>query len=189
MRPSTSGSRCARRLRSGASDDTTTPCAVSLDPSVGGIRSPHGWIAWGCSECGATRSSCRQRFFTLPNDQVALFLHHLWATDGSVRWDAKLGQARIYYASTSRRLVDDVSALLLRMGVQARIKPCERLDTGRVGTSTSTAPRTRPRFLHLVDVNGDKWLAAESSAKLDSIAVNTNWTRCRKKCGLRFERY
>ena len=29
--------------------------------------------------------------FALPNDQVALFLRHLWATDGSVRWDAKLG--------------------------------------------------------------------------------------------------
>ncbi len=29
--------------------------------------------------------------FALPNDQVALFLRHLWATDGSVCWDAKLG--------------------------------------------------------------------------------------------------
>jgi replicative DNA helicase len=51
--------------------------------------------------------------FSAPNDQVALFLHHLWATDGSVSWDAKNGQARIYYASTSRCLVDDVAMLLL----------------------------------------------------------------------------
>ena len=28
-----------------------------------------------------------QEVFALPNDQVALFLRHLWATDGSVRWD------------------------------------------------------------------------------------------------------
>jgi len=27
--------------------------------------------------------------FALPTEQVALFLRHLWATDGSVRWDAK----------------------------------------------------------------------------------------------------
>ena len=53
---------------------------------------------------------------------MALFLQHLWATDGSVRWDAKVGQARIYYASTSRQLVDDVALLLLRLGVFARIK-------------------------------------------------------------------
>ena len=55
-----------------------------------------------------------EAIFRAPNDQVALFLHHLWATDGSVRWDAKQGHGRIYYASTSRRLVDDVQQLLLR---------------------------------------------------------------------------
>jgi replicative DNA helicase len=59
--------------------------------------------------------------FRAPNDQVALFLRHLWATDGSVRWDAKVNMGRIYYASTSRRLVDDVAQLLLRLGVQSRI--------------------------------------------------------------------
>jgi replicative DNA helicase len=62
-----------------------------------------------------------QRIFALPNDQVALFLRHLWATDGSVRWDAKGGQARVYYASTSRRLIDDVAQLLLRINVHGRI--------------------------------------------------------------------
>ncbi|OBK23763.1 replicative DNA helicase [Mycobacterium asiaticum] len=59
--------------------------------------------------------------FQAPNDQVALFLRHLWATDGSVRWDAKVQIGRIYYASTSRRLVDDVAQLLLRLGIQSRI--------------------------------------------------------------------
>jgi replicative DNA helicase len=59
--------------------------------------------------------------FSLPNDQVALFLRHLWATDGSVRWDQKQGVGRIYYASTSRQLVDGVQHLLLRLGVQSRI--------------------------------------------------------------------
>jgi replicative DNA helicase len=59
--------------------------------------------------------------FALPTDQVVLFLRHLWATDGSVRWDDKLEIGRIYYASTSRRLVDDVQQLLLRVGVNSRI--------------------------------------------------------------------
>jgi replicative DNA helicase len=59
--------------------------------------------------------------FRAPNDQVALFLRHLWATDGSARWDAKAGMARIYYASTSRRLVGDVAQLLLRFGIHSRI--------------------------------------------------------------------
>ena len=59
--------------------------------------------------------------FALPNDQVALFLRHLWATDGSVRWDAKVGLGRIYYATTSRPLADDVVQLLLRVGVFGRV--------------------------------------------------------------------
>ena len=62
------------------------------------------------------------RIFALPREQIALFLRHLWATDGSVRWDDKTGQARLYYATTSHRLAEDVSQLLLRVGVLARTK-------------------------------------------------------------------
>ena len=62
-----------------------------------------------------------QEVFALPNDQVALFVRHLWATDGSVRWDRSTDAAQIYYASTSRRLVDDLMQLLLRLGVYSRI--------------------------------------------------------------------
>ena len=60
--------------------------------------------------------------FALPKEQVSLFLRNIWATDGSVRWDEKHGQARIYYASTSRRLVDDLARLLGRFNVFTRIK-------------------------------------------------------------------
>src|SRR5262249_4770890 len=59
--------------------------------------------------------------FKLPTDQVVLFLRHLWATDGSVRWNQSIDSAQIYYASTSRRLVDDIMQLLLRLGVFSRI--------------------------------------------------------------------
>ena len=63
--------------------------------------------------------------FSLPKDQIALFLRHLWATDGSV-WISPDGTkgpiGRIYYASTSRRLVDDVARLLWRFGIQSRIR-------------------------------------------------------------------
>ncbi|MGH3674853.1 MAG: LAGLIDADG family homing endonuclease [Mycobacterium sp.] len=38
-----------------------------------------------------------------------------------MRWDAKTSQGRVYYASTSRRLIEDVMQLLLRVGVQSRI--------------------------------------------------------------------
>ena len=44
-----------------------------------------------------------QEVFALPNDQVALFLRHLWATDGSVRWDAKVKLGPDLLRSTSRQ--------------------------------------------------------------------------------------
>ena len=59
--------------------------------------------------------------FGLPDDQLALFLRHLWATDGCVHVD-RAQSVRIYYASTSRRLADDVARLLTRFAVTARIK-------------------------------------------------------------------
>ncbi len=43
--------------------------------------------------------------FATPNDQVALFLRHLWATDGCIWWDAK--QRRV--GSTTARRVDNLS--------------------------------------------------------------------------------
>jgi hypothetical protein len=66
--------------------------------------------------------------FSVPKRQLALFLRHLWATDGCVWWDEKVGQARIYYASTSRRLVDDVARLLLRFNVMTRVKETRKGD-------------------------------------------------------------
>ncbi|SPM29741.1 replicative DNA helicase, partial [Mycobacterium terramassiliense] len=99
--------------------------------------------------------------FRAPNDQVALFLRHLWATDGSVRWDAKVGLGRIYYASTSRRLIDDVAQLLLRLGVQSRVtqvrkanyRACWHLWIDRAGNQTA--------FLTKIGVHGARGKSAE----------------------------
>ena len=59
--------------------------------------------------------------FALRNFQVSTFLRHLWATDGCIHI-GKNNQVRIYYASTSRRLADDVARLLTRFGITARTK-------------------------------------------------------------------
>jgi replicative DNA helicase len=113
--------------------------------------------------------------FRAPNDQVALFLRHLWATDGSVRWDAKVGQARIYYASTSRRLIDDVAQLLLRIGVFGRIKRAPKLGYRDSWHLYIYGAENQTRFLNHVGVHGAKALAAqEVLSHLDSVVRNTN---------------
>ena len=70
--------------------------------------------------------------FSLPKRQLAAFLHHLWATEGRVRWDDDAGLARVHYASASRRLVDDVARILLRFNVMTRVEAV-RMDDHRLG--------------------------------------------------------
>jgi replicative DNA helicase len=113
--------------------------------------------------------------FALPNDQVALFLKHLWATDGSVRWDDKAGQARIYYATTSRRLADDVAQLLLRVGVYARIKKAKKAGYRDCWHVCISGGENQKRFGAYVGVYGARGESAkEVLAKLDTAARNTN---------------
>ncbi|MFQ2840221.1 replicative DNA helicase [Mycobacterium gordonae] len=113
--------------------------------------------------------------FRAPNDQVALFLRHLWATDGSVRWDGKARQGRIYYASTSRRLIDDVAQLLLRMGVFARIKLVKKVGYRDSWHLYIYGAENQVRFLRHVGVHGGKSVAAqEVLSHLEGLVRNPN---------------
>jgi replicative DNA helicase len=98
--------------------------------------------------------------FALPNDQVALFLRHLWATGGSVRWAAKAGAGRVYYSSISRRLVDDMAALLLRLGIFGRICRVRKVgyrDSWQIQVPGAANQR---RFLESVDAHGANLVTA-----------------------------
>ena len=113
--------------------------------------------------------------FTLPNDQVALFLHHLWATDGSVRWDKKFKLARIYYASTSRQLIDDVALLLLRLGIFSRIYRAPKTGYRDSWHLQIPGAENQTRFLRHVDAHGEKFFAArEVLANLSRIQGRAN---------------
>jgi replicative DNA helicase len=54
--------------------------------------------------------------FRQPVEGIATFLRHLWATDGCL---SPGKQPRIYYATSSETLADDVQSLLLRIGISA----------------------------------------------------------------------
>ena len=83
-----------------------------------------------------------QQVFSLADEQIALLLRHLWATDGSItvpRPGARHAP-RVYFSTSSPVLAEDVAALLLRLGIVARL----RCVIGRRGT----------RPVHTVDVSG-----------------------------------
>ncbi|UGT59205.1 replicative DNA helicase [Nocardia asteroides] len=116
-----------------------------------------------------------ERIFALPTDQVALFLRHLWATDGSVRWDEKGNQARVYYASTSRRLIDDIALLLLRVGVHGRIKQVRKPGYRPCWHLLVDGSENQTTFLRDVGVHGARGIAAERALEqLAPLTRNTN---------------
>ena len=73
------------------------------------------------------RSSAEKRVpdvvFRLPDEQLALFLRHLWAAGGSVVCAGETHGCRVRFSTSSARLADDVAALLLRFGIVSRKRP------------------------------------------------------------------
>ena len=102
-----------------------------------------------------------EQVFHLPKRQIRLFLRHLWATDGSVTL-AKDGRAgRVYYASTSRRLIDDVARLLLRFGISARIRRQQKVGYRDGWTLDVSGGEDQKRFLGEIGVHGARGEAAQ----------------------------
>jgi len=74
------------------------------------------------------------KVFEQPKDAIALFLRHLWVTDGCIRMRpaGKRVYPAIYYATSSVELAQDVQSLLLRIGINARLKRVPQKGKGRL---------------------------------------------------------
>ncbi|WP_024801532.1 replicative DNA helicase [Nocardia sp. BMG51109] len=142
--------------------DKRNPIAAWLDElGIFGLRSYEKFVP--------------DRIFALPNDQVALFLRHLWATDGSVRWDRTCRQARIYYASTSRKLIDGIAQLLLRLGVHGRIEYVTESGYRDCWHLTVDGADNQTIFLRDIGVHGARGVAgAAVLPELEAVARHTN---------------
>jgi replicative DNA helicase len=114
--------------------------------------------------------------FQFADDQVALLLRHLWATDGSIApGKTSRGGHALYYATTSEGLARDVAALLLRLGIVARIAQARKAGyrpSFHVRVSGVDAQRT---FLTAVGGFGPRAVGAAVLAnRLASVEGNTN---------------
>ncbi|HEU5280964.1 MAG TPA: DnaB-like helicase C-terminal domain-containing protein, partial [Gammaproteobacteria bacterium] len=118
-----------------------------------------------------------QEAFQLSNRQIALLLRHLWATDGTIytRPLGKKGSHVIQYATNSPKLAEDVSALLLRLGIVARVQSYAQgkyLPTYHVKV---TGVDGMQRFLDVVGGFGPRAEQAEKlAAAIAGMDGNTN---------------
>ncbi|WP_202033346.1 replicative DNA helicase [Nocardioides sp. WS12] len=113
--------------------------------------------------------------FSLPKEQVGLFIRHLWATDGCVHWDEKRRLGRLFYASTSRRLVDDLARLLGRYNVFTRVKRV-RKEGYRDGFHLHIyGVANQLRFIDEIGVHGARGVTATRIGELiREVQPNTN---------------
>ncbi|MGY1694156.1 replicative DNA helicase [Geodermatophilus sp. SYSU D00814] len=159
-------------------------------PLTHGRRNP---IAAWLDELGLFGLRSHEKFvpepvFSLPKKQIATFLRHLWATDGSVTVNKDGRGGRVYYASTSRRLVDDVSRLLLRFGISCRIRRVRKAGYRDGWTLDVSGCDDQRRFLGEIGVHGARGAAAErllgivretsGNPDIDTVPVHV-WERVR----------
>jgi replicative DNA helicase len=150
----------------------TTLRLPSPDRLARGRRNPiAAWLdGLGLFGCRSYEKFVPEAVFRAPDDQVALFLRHLWATDGSVRWEHVAGQAKIYYASTSRRLIDDVAQLLLRLGVCSRIMRTQKAGYRDCWHLCIDRAENQRKFLRDIGVHGLRGrLAANVLTQLETL--------------------
>jgi replicative DNA helicase len=96
--------------------------------------------------------------FALPREQIALFLRHLWATDGCV-WPNSSDRgpkARIYYGTSSRQLAEDVQALLVRLEVRSSISSTRKHHYSPSYNVNVTGAADQLRFVNVVGGIGDR---------------------------------
>jgi len=106
---------------------------------------------------------------SLPHSQLALFLRHLWATDGSVTV-AKSGAVRVYYGTTSERLARQVQMLLLRFGIVARLRAVGNVYGHPQWTVDVKGVKDQRQFLTEIGAYGKRGLAViEAQRRLDAM--------------------
>ena len=115
--------------------------------------------------------------FRFGNAQIGLLLRHLWATDGSIscRSAGAKGSARVYFSTASEGLARDVAALLLRLGIVARIRTVLKTGYRPVFTVDVSGAEQQSRFLEAVGAFGPRVAPAQRlRAELETVMPNTN---------------
>jgi replicative DNA helicase len=100
------------------------------------------------------------QIFSLRKDQLALFLRHLWATDGSVTI-AKSGNVRIFFSTTSDRMARQLLMLLLRFGIVARLRRVGNTYGKPQITVDITGVEEQTRFINDIGVHGKRGTLAD----------------------------
>ncbi len=116
--------------------------------------------------------------FEQPQEAIALFLRHLWCTDGCIKTGrGKCHYPSVYYASSSEKLARDVQSLLLRLGINARLFLSPQPGKGRDQHQIWVTGRPDlDKFIHLMGAVGNykQQALTEIAEYIEVRSSNTN---------------
>jgi len=145
---------------------------------------PHPITKWfrelGIELVHAGEKRIPEKVFNSTEEDIALFLKHLWSTDGNISWKYLKGRkpaGAIYYASSSELLARQVQHLLLRLGIQTTFSEIEE-KRGNYRKMSQVHVQGAPnqlKFLEKVGAIGKKKeIIPELIIKLKEIESNPN---------------
>ncbi|NJK73112.1 MAG: replicative DNA helicase [Richelia sp. CSU_2_1] len=118
------------------------------------------------------------RIFEQSQEAIALFLRHLWSTDGCIKiGTGKCLYPNVYYASSSEKLARDVQSLLLRLGINARLSLSPQPGKGRDQYQVWVTGRPDLyKFIHSIGATGNykQQALTEIAEYIEIRSSNTN---------------
>lgn len=116
--------------------------------------------------------------FQCNQKKIALFLKHLWATDGNLSWKRIPGRkpaGSIYYSTSSRILAEQVQHLLLRLDIQSSLREVPSRKYRTMYHLYIEGANEQLKFISKIGIVGGKAKIVRSlKSALEKIITNTN---------------
>ncbi len=122
------------------------------------VRNPVAkWLdAMGVFDLRSYEKFIPRQIFEQPQEAIAIFLRHLWSTDGCIHIGrGKTHYPSVYYASSSHQLARDVQSLLLRFSINAKLSVSPQPGKGKDQYQVwVTGKPDLEKFISLIDAVG-----------------------------------
>ena len=116
--------------------------------------------------------------FQCNQEKIALFLKHLWSTDGNLSIKYLKGRkpsANIYYSTTSPEMTEEIKHLLLRLEIRSKITEAKKSGYCTCYHITIQGKDDQLNFLNKVGSYGKRGeITSELIENLKNIETNTN---------------
>lgn len=110
-----------------------------------------------------------EKVFQQPPDSIAVFLRHVWSTDGCLKCSTD-NRPKMYYATSSEQLSKDIQSLLLRLNIQSALRNVAQGKKGR--TQYHVDISGQPDLLRFIECVGA--LGSRRSREIAKIAELMN---------------